>query len=180
LPLARLQADGAAVLTWRERCPGPGWHLCGSLDRLPMVRTCASGMWGTSGTPSLRASGPASGPRRRRGARSNVSPRRRRRFSAGADAVRGSRPGGMAAAGAPRLGLLLCVLTALAANASTTGALSKPHHRYQARIVWLLPLGAALAFRPGSVRQASPCLRTPSPLLRPPGPPREVTLRTPA
>jgi hypothetical protein len=81
---------------------------------------------------------------------------------------------------ASRRGLVLCVLTALAANAFTTGALSKPHHRYQARIVWLLPLGAALAFRPASAGQATPFGRTPSPLLRPLGPPREVTPRTPA
>jgi thymidylate synthase (FAD) len=36
---------------------------------------------------------------------------------------------------------------ALAGNAVITGAMSKPHHRYQARIAWLLPLlvGVALA-----------------------------------
>lgn len=48
----------------------------------------------------------------------------------------------------PRLGLVLCVLVGVMANALVAGALSKPHLRYQARIVWLLPLGAALAFWP--------------------------------
>lgn len=47
-----------------------------------------------------------------------------------------------------QLGLVLCVLVGIAANAVATGALSKPHHRYQARIVWLLPL-AALLVLPG-------------------------------
>ena len=41
--------------------------------------------------------------------------------------------------------LLICVLTGLLANALVTGSLSKPHHRYQARIVWLLPLAAGIA-----------------------------------
>lgn len=41
--------------------------------------------------------------------------------------------------------LLACVLVGLLANAAATGALSKPHHRYQARIIWLLPLVAGLA-----------------------------------
>lgn len=43
-----------------------------------------------------------------------------------------------------RLGLLLAVLLGIAANALVTGGLSKPHHRYQARIIWLLPFAAAL------------------------------------
>lgn len=48
----------------------------------------------------------------------------------------------------PRLNAAaLLVLLALAGNAVITGAMSKPHHRYQARIAWLLPLlvGVALA-----------------------------------
>jgi hypothetical protein len=49
-----------------------------------------------------------------------------------------------------RLGLVLCVLVGLAANAFATGALSKPHHRYQARIVWLLPFAAALTLLPAA------------------------------
>jgi hypothetical protein len=48
----------------------------------------------------------------------------------------------------PRLRLALFVLVGLTANAVATGALSKPHHRYQARIIWLLPLAAALCWRP--------------------------------
>lgn len=48
---------------------------------------------------------------------------------------------------ARRLGLLLCLLVGLTANALATGALSMPHHRYQARIVWLLPLAAVLLWR---------------------------------
>jgi len=48
----------------------------------------------------------------------------------------------------PRLRLVLFVLVGLAVNAAATGALSGPHHRYQARIVWLLPLAAVLCWRP--------------------------------
>jgi hypothetical protein len=47
-----------------------------------------------------------------------------------------------------RLGLVLCLVGGVTANALATGALSKPHLRYQARIVWLLPLGAVLSFWP--------------------------------
>ena len=47
-----------------------------------------------------------------------------------------------------RLRLVLFVLVGLTANAVATGALSKPHHRYQARVIWLLPLAAALCWRP--------------------------------
>jgi hypothetical protein len=46
---------------------------------------------------------------------------------------------------ARRLGLVLCVLVGITANAAATGALSGPHERYQARIAWLLPLAALLA-----------------------------------
>jgi len=52
-----------------------------------------------------------------------------------------------------RLGLVLGVLVAISANAFATGALSKPHLRYEARILWLLPAMAALALAP---RRASP------------------------
>jgi hypothetical protein len=46
----------------------------------------------------------------------------------------------------PRLNAAaLLVLLALAGNAVITGAMSKPHHRYQARIAWLLPLLAGVA-----------------------------------
>nr|WP_246602996.1 hypothetical protein [Falsiroseomonas tokyonensis] len=47
-----------------------------------------------------------------------------------------------------RLALLAFALGALAANAAAAGALSKPHHRYQARIAWLLPLAVGLAAIP--------------------------------
>ena len=47
-----------------------------------------------------------------------------------------------------RLGLVLCVLVGITANAAATGALSGPHDRYQARIAWLLPLAALLAWPP--------------------------------
>jgi hypothetical protein len=40
---------------------------------------------------------------------------------------------------------LLLVLGGVTANALATGALSKPHHRYEARILWLLPLAGAMA-----------------------------------
>jgi hypothetical protein len=39
----------------------------------------------------------------------------------------------------------LLVLLALAGNAAICGATSKPHHRYQARIAWLLPMLAGVA-----------------------------------
>jgi hypothetical protein len=44
-----------------------------------------------------------------------------------------------------RLGLVLAALVGIGANALVTGALSKPHHRYEARIIWLLPFAAVLA-----------------------------------
>ncbi len=47
-----------------------------------------------------------------------------------------------------RLALLAFALGAIAANAAAAGALSKPHDRYQARIVWLLPLAVGLAAIP--------------------------------
>jgi hypothetical protein len=47
-----------------------------------------------------------------------------------------------------RLGLVLCVLLGMAGNAAVTGALSMPHHRYQARIAWLLPLLVPLVLPP--------------------------------
>ncbi len=46
-----------------------------------------------------------------------------------------------------RLALVLCVLVGVTVNAAATGALSGPHHRYQARIAWLLPLAAVLGMR---------------------------------
>ncbi len=52
--------------------------------------------------------------------------------------------------------LLLFALVALGANAAATGALSKPHHRYQARIVWLLPLAVGLAMLPRRAMAGQP------------------------
>ena len=43
-----------------------------------------------------------------------------------------------------RLGFLGCIALGLLANAAATGGLSKPHPRYQARLVWLLPAAALL------------------------------------
>ncbi|UPY37733.1 hypothetical protein [Sediminicoccus sp. KRV36] len=65
---------------------------------------------------------------------------------------------------APRLALVLCVLVGISANALAAGALSKPHDRYQARIAWLLPLGALLAIWPLPARREE--------ALRPAPPPR--------
>ncbi len=48
----------------------------------------------------------------------------------------------------------LFLFIAVAANAFVTGALSKPHHRYQARIAWLLPFGVAVLALPR--RQGAP------------------------
>ncbi len=50
---------------------------------------------------------------------------------------------------APALWLLLCILVGVTGNALATGALSGPYDRYQARIAWLLPLAAWLAWRRG-------------------------------
>ena len=47
-----------------------------------------------------------------------------------------------------RLGLVVGVLVGVMANAFATGALSKPHLRYEARILWLMPIVAALALLP--------------------------------
>jgi hypothetical protein len=55
----------------------------------------------------------------------------------------------VALAGPPRARILaVCVLVAVLANACTTGALSGPHDRYQARIAWILLLpGIVMARR---------------------------------
>ena len=44
-------------------------------------------------------------------------------------------------------GVLLALVVAVLANALATGGLSGVHPRYQARIAWLLPLGAWLAWQ---------------------------------
>lgn len=63
-----------------------------------------------------------------------------------------------------RLAFLLVLLVAVSGNALATGALSKPHHRYQARIAWLMPFGALLLALP---RRPSAHPLPPTPL--PPG-----------
>ncbi|MEN9589678.1 MAG: hypothetical protein RLZZ481_1464 [Pseudomonadota bacterium] len=45
------------------------------------------------------------------------------------------------------VGFILMLWLGVAANAFATGALSKPHHRYQARIAWLLVLPPLLLWR---------------------------------
>ena len=57
-------------------------------------------------------------------------------------------------ADARRATFALAVLVALVANACATGALSKPHHRYQARIAWLAPVAAALLLLPARPSRA--------------------------
>lgn len=49
-----------------------------------------------------------------------------------------------------RATLIIFALAALAGNAAIAGGLSKPHHRYQARIVWLLPLAVMVSLWPPS------------------------------
>ncbi len=47
-----------------------------------------------------------------------------------------------------RLGIVVGLLVGVTANAWATGALSKPHLRYEARILWLMPVVAAMALAP--------------------------------
>ncbi|MBO1076473.1 hypothetical protein [Roseomonas marmotae] len=56
----------------------------------------------------------------------------------------------------PARAFALWIFVAVAANALATGALSKPHHRYQARIAWLMPLGVALLAMPRRQVEAPP------------------------
>ncbi|WP_431283792.1 hypothetical protein ACQW02_02975 [Humitalea sp. 24SJ18S-53] len=221
--LARLQADGPAVWTIRDRCPESGWHLCGFIDRMPMDSDLF--LWNPESPPNRDAAGnhrltgsELLAPEAReivaatlrayplqvlwisignwweqqfkirigdtfdnidlvdfadRFLSRGFPPRESAAFAAGAQ-MRGELPRlaapfivihdivlvlavplalfgwwRLARRGDhPRLGLLLCVLVGLTANAFVAGALSKPHHRYEARIIWLLPMGAALAFWP--------------------------------
>jgi len=50
-----------------------------------------------------------------------------------------------------RIGLVVGLLVGVTANALATGGLSKPHLRYEARILWLMPIVAALALVPRRV-----------------------------
>jgi len=221
--LARLQGDGLAATTLRERCPQAGWHLCAFVDRLPMDSD--EFLWdGTSplnrnadGSP--RAMGGVQGATEAReivaatladrpgaviaamlgnAARQillvqvgdtlsaeHLAASARRPIAAhfppdtlasfdGALQMRGLLPAAAApflwpqvpvlmgaalaallllrvawrARDLPRGALILFAFAALVANAVATGALSKPHHRYEARIIWLLPAAALLAALP--------------------------------
>ncbi len=51
---------------------------------------------------------------------------------------------------ARRLGLVLALLVGVTGNALATGALSMPHHRYQARVAWLLPVAALVLYSRGA------------------------------
>lgn len=224
---ARLQADGPAVATLRDRCPASGWYLCDFIDAMPMDSDRF--LWNPNSPPSRDAAGnyrpmgsvmlapeaaqvvaatlrdhPWAVARAALGNWATQLVKVRvgdtldnadldefasrvlargfpaaevARFQAGAQMQ-----GTLEARAAPfllphvpvlllslplllagtwrlarkrdatRLGLVLCVLVGVAANAFATGALSKPHQRYQARIVWLLPLAAALALWPAPQR----------------------------
>lgn len=232
--LARLQEDGTALRTLRDRCPESGWYLCDFMDAMPMDSDRF--LWNPDGPAARDAAGNdrpmgsvmlapeaaevvaatlrayplevvrdslANGAKQlfmtrlgdtfamadldefaARVLRPGFPGHERRAFEASAQMhgafemlphvwmhqpvlVLGSlmilagwwrlarfRPQDM-----PRLGLVLCVLVGVGGNALATGALSKPHHRYQARIGWLLPLGALLAFWPATV--VLPTLRRP-------------------
>jgi len=60
-----------------------------------------------------------------------------------------------------RLGLALALLVGVAGNALATGALSMPHHRYQARVAWLLPVVALMALPAPRARPATQPGRAP-------------------
>jgi hypothetical protein len=53
------------------------------------------------------------------------------------------------------LALLLLVCAGVLANAFATGALSKPHYRYQTRIAWLLVIPPLILLRRKETREAS-------------------------
>jgi hypothetical protein len=238
---ARLQADGPAVATLRDRCPGAGWYLCDFLDRMPMDSDHF--LWNPASPPARDAAGNdrprgavllapeaaevvAETLRRHpfavlRAALANWAeqlflvrvgdtlpnadldefaervlapgfpPREAARFEAGAQ-MRGTLEALAAPFIAvqlpvlllcvlalpfaarrlrrlrepPRLALALCLIAAVFANAFATGALSKPHHRYQARIVWLLPLATLAAFWPAARRRSDDGLVEGQPQIR--------------
>jgi hypothetical protein len=53
------------------------------------------------------------------------------------------------------LALLLLVCAGVLANAFATGALSKPHYRYQTRIAWLLVIPPLVLLRRKETREVS-------------------------
>lgn len=213
--LARLQEDGPAVMTLRERCPAAGWYLCDFIDRMPMdsdaflwspespvrpmgsvrlvpearaivaatlrdhpaaVARAALENWGRQlvlvrvgdtldnldldefadkvlvrGLPSRERAAFEAGAQMRGELEELAAPFLRVHAAVLLASLPVIAVAGMRLAWRrdwPRLGLVLCLVAGVTANALATGALSKPHLRYQARVVWLLPLGAALAFRP--------------------------------
>ncbi|WP_239451714.1 hypothetical protein [Elioraea rosea] len=218
--LARLQADGPATWTLRDRCPEARWYLCDFIDRMPMDSDHF--LWNPTSPPAMDTQGqhrPMGAPRLAPEAREIVAAtlrdyplavaraaalnwlsqlsmmrvgdtfdstdldnfadhvlargfpaRERVAFEASAQ-MQGTLAQRAESAllvqapflilctlallvGAGRsarqrdgraLGLILCVALGVSANAFATGALSKPHDRYQARIVWLIPAGAMFA-----------------------------------
>lgn len=234
---ARLQADGPAVATLRDRCPAAGWYLCDFIDAMPMDSDHF--LWNPNSPPSRDAAGhhrPMGSVMLAPEAAQVVAATLRDHPWAVARAALGNWAdqlvkvrvgdthdnadldefaGRVLARGFPasevaafqaaaqmqgtlerraapfllphvpllllslplllaatwlfarrqdttRLGLVLCVLVGVAGNAFATGALSKPHHRYQARIAWLLPMAAALALWPAA-RLAGAVLPMPQP-----------------
>lgn len=220
--LARLQADGPAMATLRERCPQAGWMLCDQVRRLPMDSDAF--LWDPASPLNRRPDGrpvPMGAMREApeaaeiiaatirdhpaevavamvrntvrqlgqvevgdtlgnrhlavsaRRAIAMLPAREGAAFDAGAQ-MRGTLPDLAAPFLVPHLPVLLAsvplmllamvlaarrgdrvrlrilcgLLVAVGANAFATGALSAPVPRYQARIVWLLPLGAMLGLAP--------------------------------
>jgi hypothetical protein len=222
--LARLQADGPAAATIRDRCPQAGWYLCAFADRLPMrdsddflwlpdspVNRAPDGSARFLGGALLSAEAGEIVAATLRAYPIEVAAAMARNtlvqlFSATAGDTLGSahlaaavRPriaeafpprelaaydaalqprGELAGVALPllwphrlvltggaalallawwraarardlrRLGLVVGVLVGITANAFATGALSKPHLRYEARTLWLMPLVAAMALAP--------------------------------
>ena len=65
-------------------------------------------------------------------------------------------------AGPRAAGFAAVALLALGLNAAITGALSGPHDRYQARLVWIAPAVALLGLAPRRSVRMRPVLRTPA------------------
>jgi hypothetical protein len=55
----------------------------------------------------------------------------------------------------PVAGAMMLLVLGLLVNAAVCGGMSTPHHRYQARVIWLLPLAALLAWS-GAARRRDP------------------------
>ena len=221
--LARLQADGPAVETLRDRCPSAGWYLCDYIHTMPMDSDHF--LWSPESPPQVdrfgnrrEMGGTLLTPEAREivaatlrdrpfavaramawntlrqlvttrlgdvldntdlqhsvqiGIRDQFGPRELARFNLGAQmrgdlerlaapfiAVQGPvlvvallavlawLPRRDAWRDPRRLGFVLFMLAGILGNAFATGALSAPHQRYGARIVWILPLAAMVAWMP--------------------------------